>query len=537
MKNIISLLLWCVLSAIGCASAPRFVDRPVVWRVDDARDIPEPEENVYRLHVYFADIFLLRRSSRALSLPSQKPAMSTNALDEVPSSTWFTNRIGMRDLTPEEAARGPSTAGPPELPLTVIGGKVGGGNPGFMVRDKAGRKFLVKFDVKENPEMQTATDAIAARIFWAAGYNTPADYVVEIRREDVLRDEKANIKDSNRGEKRAMVDEDIDSVLATAPAKPDGGYRALASELLPGKPVGGFAHEGLRDDDPNDTIPHQHRRELRGLLPLAAWLNHTDMKEDNTLDMYVEEDGRKFIRHYLVDFGEAFAAHAAEKGRYEDGFEHFWDWSIQPRALLAFGLWKRPWEDLEDTQWPAIGAFESKIFQPELYKPAYPYFPFFEADAADRFWGAKLVMRFDRKILEAIIAEGKISDPAAAAYLLETLIERRDKVGRTWIEAVTPLDQFKIRDKKLCATDLGVHYGFARRGALEVLAEGSKKVVKSLTVARTGEVCVPLRDAEGYQVYRLRTRRDSKNRPIMQVHVIQDATPRIVGLIRLEGQP
>ena len=64
--------------------------------------------------------------------------------------------------------------------------------------------------------------------------------------------------------------------------------------------------EGVRDDDPNDTVPHEHRRELRGLRVFAAWLNHTDMKEDNTLDMFVEEGGRHFVKHHLVDFGEAF---------------------------------------------------------------------------------------------------------------------------------------------------------------------------------------------------------------------------------------
>ena len=62
---------------------------------------------------------------------------------------------------------------------------------------------------------------------------------------------------------------------------------------------------GLRSDDPNDLIPHEHRRELRGLRVIASWINHWDLKEMNTLDMYVEEGGRKFLRHYLIDFGSS----------------------------------------------------------------------------------------------------------------------------------------------------------------------------------------------------------------------------------------
>ena len=46
---------------------------------------------------------------------------------------------------------------------------------------------------------------------------------------------------------------------------PDGRYRVLASEALPGKPKGPFSHIGIRRDDPNNLTSHEHRRELRGL--------------------------------------------------------------------------------------------------------------------------------------------------------------------------------------------------------------------------------------------------------------------------------
>jgi len=83
------------------------------------------------------------------------------------------------------------------------------------------------------------------------------------------------------------------------------------------------------------------------LRVFAAWVNHTDMKEDNTLDMYVTEGKRRFLRHHFLDFGEALGGHGAEKGRPEDGWEHLWDWEKQGKATFAFGLWKRPWEDFK----------------------------------------------------------------------------------------------------------------------------------------------------------------------------------------------
>ena len=71
-------------------------------------------------------------------------------------------------------------------------------------------------------------------------------------------------------------------------------------------------------------------------------------------------------------------AHAAEKGRYEDGYEHWYDWQTQPKAALAFGSWVREWEHLTETPWPSVGAFSARHFDPDDWREAYPYWPFFE---------------------------------------------------------------------------------------------------------------------------------------------------------------
>lgn len=527
----VALFLFAIVA--GCASAPRFADRPIVWEVDDRQNVPEiPKEKVFHPFLYMADIFLFERSTRALRLDDAEPATSTNALDEVPDSTWFTNRIGRRTMTPEEAAIGPNLRGDVRLPITVVSGKTGGGNPGFVAKDAEGRRYLVKFDTHDNPEMQTATNVIVNRILWTAGYAVPADQVFLFHRDDITLAADAKIKDAV-GNKRAMTDADVDATLATAPQLSDGRYRATASELLEGKPIGGFVAEGTREDDPNDTIDHLLRRELRGLYALASWTNHTDMKEDNTLDMYVEEDGKHFVRHYLVDFGEALASHAAEKGRKEDGYEHFWDWRAQPLAFLALGLWKRRWEDLEPTPWLSVGMFEADVYEPDTFEPAYPWWPFMAADRADRYWGAKIVMRFDRSIVAAIVAEAKLSSLDAAAYLVDTLMKRREKIGRAWIESLTAFDALEIEDGQLCGVDLGIVHGLASQGVLESL-DDDDDVRDEVEFASDGRACLGLPATPGYHVLRLRTRRDSVRRPVLQVHLRTDGAPRIVGVIRVE---
>jgi hypothetical protein len=518
------------ISSVACGAAPVFRDAPPVWAVDDDSDIPEPSEREYNAKEYFAKIFVIKRLDRTLQLRDEEAAHNVNSLEEVPSSTWFENRIGVRRVTPEEAARGVDAGGPPRAPFTIVGGKVGGGNPGFSIRDATGRKFLVKFDTQQNPELQTAAGVIVNRVLWTAGYNVPSDHVFTIERERLSIAPGAQYTNVRKN-KHPFDMSHVDEVLFTAPKRKDGTYRAFASQFLDGIPKGGFSPDGTRDDDPNDDVPHEHRRELRGLRVLAAWVGHTDMKEDNTLDMYVKDGNRRYLRHYFLDFGEALDGHAAEKGRPEDGWENFIDWEMQTRALFSFGLWKRPWEDVRATPWPALGSFRAKPFDPRAWREAYPYWPFAEMDASDAYWAAKLVMRFDKPLLEAIVAEGKLSDPLAAKFLVSTLILRRDAIGRAYIDAVSPLDDFALTEDRLCMTDLSVRYGFARQGSVEWLDGSEVKVTRP--VGADGRICVKLKHGDGYTVFRMRVRRGDDERPPMELHFKAGSEPRILGIIRV----
>jgi hypothetical protein len=517
------------LGSTGCAAVPRFVDQGVVWKVDDTRQIEEPEEREFLVTQYAADILIMRRLERVFEVRGSQPAWNTNALDEVPDSSWFNNRIGLFDLSPDEIYRGIDTGGAPVLPLTVTSAKLGGTNPGFFAKDKTGRKFVIKFDPMNNLEMQTAASVIGNRFFWAIGFNVPSDQVFNMRRGDVKIGPDATVTDAVKN-KHPFTESALDDILASAPQLPDGSYRASSSEFVKGKPKGGFAAEGTRSDDPNDVVPHEHRRELRGLRVFAAWLDHTDMKEDNGLDAYVKDNGRQYLRHHLIDFGEILGAHAAEKGRREDGFEHYWDWESQPKAIVAFGLWKRPWEDRVPSGFTSVGSIPTTDFDPKNWREAYPYWPFFETDAADSFWGAKIVMRFDRPRIEAAVRAGMLSSPEAAAYIVNALLIRREKIGRAYIEGVTPLDQFTVGPAGLCAIDLGTRYGLAHGGNVEHL-DHEGKVLESRVIAADGRVCLA-QPRTHYEAVRLRVRRLDELKPPMQVHVVDGA--RVVGIVRTE---
>jgi len=76
-----------------------------------------------------------------------------------------------------------------------------------------------------------------------------------------------------------------DVVLARTPHAAGGNYRAMASMVIPGRPIGPFQYNGTRGDDPNDLVPHEHRRDLRALRTFCAWLGHDDSKALNSLDV------------------------------------------------------------------------------------------------------------------------------------------------------------------------------------------------------------------------------------------------------------
>jgi hypothetical protein len=513
------LIMVCALQAacVRGATPARFADRPIVWASDDRRPIAEPAEHVFYPRFYLADVMVFDPVVRFFDRPKRVPAGDVNALDEVPDSTWFANRIGKRELTPEQAAQGPEPAGAPQLPLQIVKAKAGGANPGFIAVDARGTKYLVKFDTTANPEQQTATDSIVGKILWAIGYHTPAESVLYFRRDQVT------LAPSLRA-KGAIRDADIDVMLRAATRRGDS-FRASASAFLAGDAKGGWPARGVREDDPNDRVPHERRRVLRGLRVIAAWLNHTDMKEDNSLDMYVGEPGNQYLMHYLVDFGEAFGGHQSEKDQPQIGYEYGWDYENQGKALFAFGLWHRPWEHQVRTPWPAIGYFGPAPFDPSKWRERYPYAPFQAAERADLYWGAKLVMRFTRAQLAAIVATGQLTEPAAAAYLVDTLLARRDIIGRAYLDTVTPLEDIVVSPDRLCGVDLARKTQIASDG--DLLIGGQRH-----PIAADGTICVPLATTPGYHVSKVQIARRAHTTPALEIHYVGGPTPHLVGLVR-----
>ena len=265
-----------------------------------------------------------------------RPAMNTNTVDEVPDSSWFTNRGGHGQLTADQVRRGPDvTDGPAPGTWTVISGKSDGITPGFTIRDTAGVVWFIKFDPISNPEMATGAEMVATKLFWALGYHVPENHLATLVRDNLAIAPEATIRDI-RGVRRALTQADVDRLLLLGADNDDDTYRVIASKALEGKPIGPFRYFGTRPDDPNDIFPHEHRRELRGLRVFAAWLNHDDSRSINTLDTLVERNGRRVVWHHLIDFGSTLGSGSVYAQKPRAGNEYIWE--ARPTIITALTL-------------------------------------------------------------------------------------------------------------------------------------------------------------------------------------------------------
>ena len=482
----------------GCSSTKLF--NPTVVLPDDRRDIPAPKyrelKDVYNTFDYSLDeqsasIFDLSFHVRSV-LGRPKQSMNVDAFGKVADSSWFTNRNGLTRLSPEAAARGPAIGSGPNIhgPMTITSVRKVGIMPEYSIRDIWGESYTLKFDPPGFIELCSGAEVITSRILHAAGYNVPGTTIIYVDPDLLIMGEDCTLE-AERGRLCRLTSLELERLKKEIHLLPDGKARALASKALPGKPLGPFLFAGTRKDDFNDIVPHEHRRELRGLFPLCAWLKHFDIKNTNSQDILVEENGCQYVRHYLIDFRTTLGSDIAGPMPSYLGHEMIVDIYAIASNLMFLGLKVQSWESTGDIKFPSIGRIDDNNYDPGKARTNYYIPAFMNITNLDGYWGAKLVMSFSDEQLAAIIREAGYSNEAAARFLLETLISRRDKTGRHWFSRTNPLDEFQFRRPpggawSLHFLDLGLFYrlwtGEKTRYRYDLSVNG-KKIIRHATLA------------------------------------------------------
>jgi hypothetical protein len=477
-------------------------------------------------------------------------AGNINTIDEVPDSNWFTNRILARPVSTEEAARGPlSGPGPAPGPWTIVRDKRAGAAPGFTMRDARGETWFVSFDARGFPEAATGALLVANKIFWTIGYWQVENHLTTVRPEMLMIGDAATIRVPS-GVRRPWKRSDLEDVLRRAHRSSDGSYRAVAARTVPGRVVGQFSYFGTRSDDPNDIIPHEHRRELRALKVFGAWTNLVDMKAGNTLDTVITGNGRSVVRHYLQDVGSTFGSGANAPHDYDEGWEHLFEGDLTLKRLVSLGFYLRPWQTLPYQNHQSIGRFEGDAFDAANWKPRVPTAAFLRARPDDTFWAARRVMAFSDEMIRSIVKTGEYSDPAAERYLADVLIKRRDAIGRAYLTAINPIvDPLLDAAGVLTFRNAAVEAGLAKtpesyraiwsafdnatgetRPLGDVSGPGSSLQASEILPARAGGYITVELSAHGGL-------HPSWEKPVHLYFRQQDASWRLVGLERLpEGE-
>jgi hypothetical protein len=477
MKRLVSLLgLWLAAASLAGAQG----SAPILWKDNDDLPIAEPAEDHEGDYIWWdgvrnmafyplGKILDLGEFARTIGewvhVVGPDEAANANAIDEVPDSTWFTNRHARRRLTAEALAQGPNTGHPPAAagPLVVLSGKSLGMTPGFVMRDGKGDRYVVKFDPPDYPELSTGAELVCSKIVWALGWNVPEYYLFLFDEKRLTIAPDATAKD-DWGHKVPMTPESLRRLLRRAYRMPDGRFRALASRYVPGTPKGSPPLLGVRRDDPNDTVAHEDRRELRGLRIPAAFISFTDGRRGNFLDTFVRDSpdpaSGGHLVHYVLDFSSGFGAGNIDYKDPKLGHEYYFD---PPKVLFrALTLWQiRPaWARLPLTH-PALGYFESSTFDPPGWKTTYLNPVFDHATVRDSFWGAKLVASLTDEDLRVVAHTGQWSDRRVEELLTAILADRRSRIARTYFDwlRINPIDRFVTDGSTLRFDDLGVTSG------------------------------------------------------------------------------
>ena len=370
------------------------------------------------------------------------PGKALDDIDPVPSTFWRRpDSIPQQDLYHGFGRVGPNW--PQGALWEYAGPKLNYGvNPGFEARSGP-VKIRVKFG-------EQRSEAFAARIFWALGYNVdPTDYCEGLK----LRYNRRFFREFNLRKEiqtqfrflglplytmKLQKRRDPFSFIAAA-VMTDGRQISgsqLRQELLtdPGKPpegpVDSFREEVEERVEYLLTVPanvqtrnsalhsigpwkfgdlrHEAHRELRGAGLLAAWIGWYDSRFHNTRLKVASEDGAPRLYHSFSDLGGGLGrGKGLFSGKSERPNEFLWEFT-EPAKVQGKGRMTIP--------------FRITGYRPMEKNPAFE-----QMTLDDARWMARLIGQLsERQIVECLIGSG--FDSAEARLYTEKLISRRDRM-------------------------------------------------------------------------------------------------------------
>jgi hypothetical protein len=422
---------------------------------------PEPYESPFAWDG--ANQIIFRPLARVFAVDPAGEAANVDAFDEVVDSAWFTNRMGTVAFGPDAVTRGScdkqlDAASVQDGQWPIDQGKPNGANPGFRVNVPGAGKFMLKSDPAGEGERATGATSIAARMYHALGWFAPCDSVVYFKPSALALRPGLRVTD-NSGVTRDFDAAMLKKILDGAQHRGEL-VRMVASKWLPGRTIGPFTYSGTRRDDPNDVIAHEDRRDLRGARVLAAWLNHFDSREQNSMDTWMSFDREApdsapgYVRHWYIDLGDCFGSQwSDDQISRRLGFSYYLDLQHVGEDFVTLGVRERPWERAK--MGGTFGYFSARDFVPDDWHGGYPNPAFGRMSERDGAWAARKIARFRDEHVAAAVKVGDYTLPEDGEYLTQTLIARRDIILRRYLAKLSPIGELAMSPAgELCGTDL-----------------------------------------------------------------------------------
>ena len=485
--HLIQVAFFVLLAAAGCGSSDaRFPLRDPLWHDTDMRPVtarchaePTPKEpdhvscapESYDGTLYWdgIDSLLLRPLSEAVGLATSGESTNVNSMDEVPDSAWFTNRLGVRRMSVDELRQ---NACPSDKLLDpqnaadgawlIDKGKTSGSTAGFRINVPGKGKYLVKLEVR-GPERQGAATVIGEAVFYAAGYYASCEQLLYVRPSIFKLAPGLVAAKGNFGDVYPFDQKSLDELIASGTTRA-GLLRITASSWVPGYPIGQFRYEGTRDDDPNDVIPHQNRRELRGARLLAAWIDHFDSREGNSLDTWIPDSkggppdsSPGHVLHYQIGTSAALGS----SWDWDDitrrlGYSYIIDWRDAAVDFITLGAVPRVWDRVQRAPGHEIfGYFNVADFDPEGWKNEYSNAAFSRMTERDGAWMARILAGFTPEMVRTLADMGQFSDAANTDYLESVLQGRLSKILERYLTRLSSIADLHVEGaERLCGVDV-----------------------------------------------------------------------------------
>lgn len=408
-----------------------FVDRPVVTAVRDDKPIELPSRREFDERQQISDIYFRRPLFdvvRPLDFPT---AGDVNAMDEVPSSTWY---------DPDQPVLAPPDASP-ALPFIALDERPVIAEEALVVRDARGRRFELLADPLEQAGLFTAAEVVGGALLRGLGLRAPRAWILGLPDNSVTSgDEKARAR--------------LEVWLAKEAATTEGGRRVSATAWTDGIDVGVTSDYSLRRDDPNDRVHHHDRRTLRATKVFAQWMNWSAFGVRSTRDVYVGKLGEGHLLHYLIGTSRALGTTDLRptETRDEKGGGVLWN-------LITLGLSAPTVRAARRAPISSLGYLPAELVAGE-FDVSPPYSPFVRLTPADEYWAAKRLMDATDVALRAGLAAAYLQ-PSAVRHLTEVLVSRRRLLVQHAMTLVSPVDPAAVVGRSVWLRDRAIAAGVA----------------------------------------------------------------------------